>query len=88
MQQQFDGEVAFIGVAGRDDPEAMASFVETYGVSAFPHISDDDAAIWADFNVTSQPAFAFINDDGSVEVSISSYGQDGLAEKAAALAEA
>ena len=52
----------------------------------FPHITDEDTAIWADFGVTSQPAFAFIDDDGSVEVSISSFGEDGLTAKAEALA--
>ncbi|MGI9603805.1 MAG: redoxin domain-containing protein [Acidimicrobiales bacterium] len=85
VQREFDGQVAVIGVSSRDDLGAMEEFVSTYGVSEFPHIADDDTSIWADFGVTSQPAFAFINDDGSVEVSISSFGEDGLTEKANAL---
>ena len=38
------------------------------GVGGFPHIADEDNAVWAAFGVTSQPRFAFIDDDGSVEV--------------------
>ena len=66
----------------------MAAFIDDLGVDAFPHISDDDGSIWADFGVTSQPAFAFINDDARVEVVISAFGEEGLTEKAAALAAA
>lgn len=86
MQQQFGDQVNIIGVAGRDDLRDMEGFVSEFGVGGFDHIADEDAEIWTTFGVTSQPAFVFINDDGSVETLISSLGLEGLTERVEALA--
>jgi hypothetical protein len=71
--------VAFIGVAGRDDTGPMASFVAEYDVGGFPHIADLSGEIWARYGVLGQPAFAFIDDDGSDDVYLGALGTDGLA---------
>lgn len=88
MQQKFGDQVNIIGVAGRDDLRDMEEFVSETGVDGFDHIADEDSEIWTTFGVTSQPAFVFIDDDGSTEMLISSLGLDGLTERVEALAAA
>ncbi|MGQ0716104.1 MAG: redoxin domain-containing protein [Pseudonocardiales bacterium] len=62
------GKVEFIGVAAQDELAAMQGFVTEYQVGSFQHLADLDASIWRRFDVTYQPAYAFISPDGSVEV--------------------
>jgi thiol-disulfide isomerase/thioredoxin len=62
------GKVEFVGVAAQDELAAMQSFVTKYQVGSFQHLADLDASIWRRFDVTYQPAYAFISPDGSVEV--------------------
>lgn len=88
MQKQFGDQVNFIGVAGRDDLRDMEEFVAETGVDGFDHLADEDSEIWTTYGVTSQPAFVFINDDGSTETLISGLGLDGLTERVEALAAA
>ena len=85
MQQEFEGEVAFVGVSSRDELPAMQDFVATYGVEGFPHVADVRGDVWSAYSVVSQPAFAFIDDDGSVEVVAGATGEDGLRERVAEL---
>ena len=41
--------------------------------------------MWASYGVVSQPAFTFVNDDGTVETRVGALGKDGLIEKIEAL---
>ena len=59
----------------------MVDFVDTFGVDGFPHIADLDTAIWARYGVTTQPAFVFIDDDGSHDVHVGALGEDGLRDR-------
>jgi hypothetical protein len=88
VQQKFGDQVNIVGVAGRDDLRDMEEFVSRTGVEGFDHIADEDSEIWTIFGVTSQPAFVFINDDGTTETLISALGVDGLTERIEALAAA
>lgn len=82
MQQQFEGDVTFVGVAGRDDLGPMLDFVNEYGVDGFDHVADIDGSIWSSFQVPAQPAFAFIDDDGSTEIHLGTIGgEDALRER-------
>ena len=78
MQEQYGDQVAVVGVAGRDDVSAMEAFVSDLGVGAFPHIANEDLEIWSTYEVRSQPAFVFIDDDGSYETVIGAMGESGL----------
>lgn len=51
------------------------------GVAGFEHIADADGIVWREYGVTSQPAFAFIDDDGTVETRLGAMGVDGLTER-------
>ena len=85
MQEQFAGEVNVVGVASRDDLSPMRQFVTNMGVDAFPHIADISGEIWEEFGISGQPAFAFINDDGAVEIVIGAIGEDELVKRMTAL---
>lgn len=78
--------VEFYGVAGRDTVEASQTFIDSHGLDAMDHVFDEDGSIWAGFGVTYQPAFALVNDDGTVEIVSGALGTDGIIEAAEELA--
>ena len=47
--------------------------------------SDTQREVWAEFGVTSQPSWAFIDDDGTVEIHRGSLNQNRLNERIDAL---
>ena len=63
----------------------MVDFVDETGVGGFEHLIDADGIIWSELGVFDQPAFAFVDDDGSVEVFVGALGEDGLTERLQAL---
>ncbi len=67
MADTFDGKVTFVGIPGRGQAADMRAFVEETNTAGFEHAIDDDGSIWQRFGVVSQPAFAFIARDGTVE---------------------
>lgn len=46
----------------------MREFVDRYGLGDMPQAVDEDGTLWGRFGVTYQPAWVFIDDDGSVRV--------------------
>ena len=64
-----------------DDISSMEAFVNDNAVGAFDHLIDIDGVIWQEFDIIDQPAFAFVNDDGSVDVNIGSFEESELAER-------
>ncbi|PPK94634.1 thiol-disulfide isomerase/thioredoxin [Kineococcus xinjiangensis] len=78
-------DVAFAGVAGLAPVADMEGFVEQGGVGAFPHLVDADGSLWQRFGVTAQPAHAFIDDSGEVEIVRGLLGAKQLEEKIAEL---
>jgi len=46
---------------------------------------DVDGSVWREFGIRSQPAFAFMNDDGTVEAHQGKLGVEGLSERINAL---
>lgn len=61
-------KVTFVGVAGLDEVPAIQEFVDKSPVKAFTQLVDSDGAVWAKFGVTQQPAFAFVQPDGGIDV--------------------
>jgi len=84
----LDGKVEVIGVAGRGEIPEMEGFVSDTGTGGLTHVVDDDGSIWSSYEVFAQPAYAFIDDSGSVEVFVGALGEDALVERMSALAEA
>jgi thiol-disulfide isomerase/thioredoxin len=84
----FEGEVEIIGVAGRGEVPDMEGFVADTGTEGLTHVIDDDGSIWSSYDVFAQPAYAFIDDSGTVEVFVGALGEDALIERMTALAGA
>lgn len=84
---ELDGEVAFVGVAGRGEEAAMRDFVADTRTAGLDHVVDQDGSIWSGFGVVSQPAFAFVDADGVVEVFNGSMPPADLRAAARALAK-
>ena len=63
----------------------MRGFVDEFAVGDFEHIADEDGTVWAEYGISSQPAFVFIDDAGAVETIVGSLGSDGLASRIEAL---
>ena len=84
IAQEHADRVRFVGVAAQDQVPAMQQFVDQYGVD-FAHLADTDAAVWRRFGVTYQPAYAFIDSSGRVEVVKQQLGGEELASRVAAL---
>ncbi|MDN5858683.1 MAG: protein disulfide oxidoreductase [Pseudonocardia sp.] len=78
-------DVPFVGVAAQDEVPAMREFVAKYGLGSFPHLADLDASVWARFGVITQPAFAFIGADGSVDMVMGVLSEEELAARVEAL---
>lgn len=74
-------ELRIIGVPGRDAIGPMERFVADTGTADLTHVVDPDGTVWAEFGVFGQPAFAFIDADGEMEVFVGSLGSRGLDER-------
>jgi len=85
---QANTSVTFVGVAAQDQLPAMKEFVSKYKMDSFTHLADLDASVWRRFGVTTQPAFAFISADGSVDVVKGTLSEQDLAARVGTLASA
>ncbi|GAB7191178.1 hypothetical protein NUM3379_18850 [Kineococcus sp. NUM-3379] len=86
VQAAHAADVEVVGVAGLGPVEDMTGFVEELGLEGFPHVVDADGSLWQRFGVTAQPAHAFVDDSGEIEVTRGLMGAEQLEEKIAELA--
>lgn len=56
----------------------MSGFVERHGLGGFDHLVDEDGALWERFGIVSQPAWVFVNDDGTARTLVGSLGAGGI----------
>lgn len=84
-QAKFGDRVNFVGIAGRGPVEDMQRFVADTSVGGFEHVVDADGRVWSGFKVISQPSFAFIHPDGSIEMVTGALGSAGLEKRIAGL---
>ena len=85
VADQLDGNVDVVGVAALGSVDEMKTFVSDTGIENFSQLADPDAQVWGVFGVASQPDFAFISADGSIEVVQGSIDEDAILERAATL---
>jgi thiol-disulfide isomerase/thioredoxin len=81
VAKRFEGKVAFLGIAGRDDVPEMRKFVDQEKLGFFPHVVDADGELWTSFGITGQPGYAFVGEDGKVEVVPASLTKEDLVAK-------
>jgi len=83
---ELGSSVTFVGVAALDQVPAMRGFVDKYGLKSFQHIADTESAVWQRFGVTAQPAYAFIDRAGEVEVVTRQLSEQDLRDRLGELA--
>ncbi|MCM0677140.1 redoxin domain-containing protein [Micromonospora phytophila] len=67
VQRDNAARVNLIGVAGLGSgAEAMKRFARDTGITGFPHLADDDGAVWRRFDVTSQEHYVLLDSAGKV----------------------
>jgi peroxiredoxin len=79
--------IQFLGLGGRDSVEEMQSFVDRHGLDGFDHLVDGDGALWERFGITNQPAWVFVDDDGTARTVAGSLDEAGLREELQTLAD-
>jgi thiol-disulfide isomerase/thioredoxin len=85
-EPDWPADVTMIGVAGLSDAEQAKEFVDAHGVGGFTHVYDTDGSLWELFGVTGQPAFAYVDDDGTFTVEQGGIGKWDILKNAQALA--
>jgi cytochrome c biogenesis protein CcmG/thiol:disulfide interchange protein DsbE len=65
MAEQFDGEVAFLGVNIKDAPSDARAFEQRFDV-AYPSVRDEGRTIEDDYGLTGQPETFLISADGTI----------------------
>jgi peroxiredoxin len=69
MNKQFDGKVQIIGVAWNGTEQTMQDFMDKHQIT-FANIKDNDGLVFAQFDVAYQPAWVFIQQDGTSETNL------------------
>ena len=82
----LDGKINVIGVAGRGEVPAMEAFVSETATSSLTHVVDATGDIWTQYGVATQPAFAFIDDNGQYQLVLGAMGEKALTERMITLA--
>jgi len=85
VASELNGTVDVVGVAALGSVDEMKTFVSDTGIGNFSQLADPDAEVWSVFGVASQPAFAFISADGSIEIVQGSIDEKEILERAASL---
>ncbi|SCG51743.1 redoxin domain-containing protein [Micromonospora halophytica] len=85
VQRDNATRVNLIGVAGLGSgADAMRRFARDTGIEGFPHLADDDGAVWRRFGVTSQEQYVLLDSAGKV-VHSGPLAQDELRRRIAEL---
>ena len=69
MNKQFAGKVNIIGVAWNGSDKSMQEFITKHQLT-FPNIKDNDGVIFAQFKVPYQPAWVFIQQNGTSQTDV------------------
>lgn len=86
MARQYDGKVAVIGVAARDDETAMKAFVKKHDLGHVPNVADPDGEVWNRLGVVGQPTWVFVEGTtGKVTKHVGILDEDELTERLDAL---
>jgi len=66
--KQFGDDIAFIGVAGQDEPDEMQGFIDDFGVGDFVHVNDQGGHLWKLFGISAQPTYVLVDDTGTMSM--------------------
>lgn len=71
---------------GASELDRYRAFVDEHDLGTIPHAIDPDRSLWSRFGVSYQPAWVFIDDDGSVEIHAGALSAEALDARLEALA--
>jgi thiol-disulfide isomerase/thioredoxin len=66
LAEQHGDAVNVVGVAGLDEPAAMADFIEMTRTDGLTHLNDEEGVVWRQFGITEQSTFALLDENGVV----------------------
>ncbi|HEY6738253.1 MAG TPA: redoxin domain-containing protein, partial [Actinopolymorphaceae bacterium] len=66
VAREFDGRIAFVGVAGKAETAQMKGFVRQYRLGDFPHVADANDPLWTRFEVPYQSSWVLLDQSGTV----------------------
>ncbi|MGA9749978.1 MAG: redoxin family protein [Nocardioides sp.] len=66
LAEEYDGEVAVVGVGGLDDATAISDLAAR--IPHVTHLVDEEGEVWQHFRVTAQSTYTVINTDGEIFV--------------------
>jgi thiol-disulfide isomerase/thioredoxin len=84
LAEEYEGEVAVIGVGSLDSAEAIAAFAAD--VEGVTHLEDVDGALYRQFGIAEQSSFVLLDADGEVAFETGYGGSDDLADEVADVA--
>ena len=67
--KKFTGKVLIFGVAWNGSDKSMQEFITKHQLT-FTNIKDNDGLVFAQFDVAYQPAWVFIQQDGTFETNL------------------
>ncbi|MDO8143138.1 MULTISPECIES: redoxin family protein [unclassified Isoptericola] len=65
LAEEYDGEVAVVGVGGLDDAETIREMAEN-DIAGPTHLVDDAGEVWQHFGMTQQSTFVVLDAEGEV----------------------
>jgi len=65
LAEEYDGQVAVIGVGGLDSESAIRDFADR--VPHVTHLVDDEGVVWRHFRVTAQSTYTVVGADGEIK---------------------
>lgn len=68
VAEEHGDDVTFVGIPGKGEVSEMKKFVADHELDGFDHAVDSDGSLWSTFGVAAQPATAFIDKTGKVDV--------------------
>ncbi len=74
-------DVTFVGLAAHDTDERIRAFVDEIGLHNMLTVVDDDNALWARFGIRVQPAWVFVDGDGTIDIVVGALHGDALEQR-------
>lgn len=65
LAEEYDGEVAVVGVGGLDSEDAIREMA--VDIPHVTHLVDDEGEVWKHFRVTAQSTYTVIGADGEIK---------------------
>lgn len=68
-------------MTGRDTVGEAQGFVSNFGLGGMTHVFDPDGSLWGRVGISYQPAWIFVNDDGTATLVPGALGEERLTEE-------